>query len=283
MPFSPATNLAQLTANLADAFDAMEDLHTGAIAQDQLAGMSFSQRVSGAYLETTGCLSFYVDGTSSPVSFKVFVAELPPDADVEALAAGAERDDQAVSFDNSRLILFLAPPNFDEGEDDAFDFGDYLATAQRALTSSTRSVGTSDSEGVACALMDTARVCLVPESPFSERSILLVLRRAENYRDDAEPSSCWMNAGVMTVTSSARDRIVVVRDRGTQTHGRVTRFPVALGCGDRDRSTRSGRAGVREGQRVRSRYRSGRRRRGVDTRERRRERLEYRFQRPGSL
>jgi hypothetical protein len=137
VPFTPATNLAQLTANLADTFDAMEDLHTGAIAQDQLAGMSFSQRVSGAYLATTGCLSFYVDGTSSAVSFKVFVAELPPDTDVEALATGAERDDQAVSFDNSRLILFLAPPNFDEGEDDAFDFGDYQATAQRALTSST--------------------------------------------------------------------------------------------------------------------------------------------------
>src|ERR1019366_5995170 len=57
VPYDPLTNLAQLTASLADAYDET-GLHTGAIAQDQLAGMSFSQQVSGAFLETAGCLSF---------------------------------------------------------------------------------------------------------------------------------------------------------------------------------------------------------------------------------
>jgi hypothetical protein len=137
VPFNPATNLAQLAASVADAFDATGTLHTGAIAQDQLAGMSFSQQVSGAFLETTGCVSFYADGTSDEVSFKVFVAELPVDADVEALASGAERDDQAVCFDDTRLILLLTPPNFDDGDDVAFDFADYLGTAQQTLRSST--------------------------------------------------------------------------------------------------------------------------------------------------
>jgi hypothetical protein len=137
VPYAPTTNLAQLTASVADGFDATGTLHTGAIAQDQLAGMSFSQQVSGAFLETTGCLSFYADGTSDEVSFKVFVAEVPVDTDVEALASGAERDDQAVCFDDTRLILLLAPPNFEDGDDVAFDFGASLATARQTLTSST--------------------------------------------------------------------------------------------------------------------------------------------------
>jgi len=68
-------------------FDATGNLRTGAIAQDQLAGMSFSQQVSGAFLETTGCLSFYVDATEDAASFKVVVAELPNDTDVESLAS----------------------------------------------------------------------------------------------------------------------------------------------------------------------------------------------------
>lgn len=133
VPYDPTTNLAQLTASLADAFDATGTVHTGAIAQDQLAGMSFSQLVSGAYLETTGCLSFYVDGTNDDVSFKVFVAEVPDDTDVEELAAGAERDDQAVCFDDTRLILLLAPPSFDGDDADAVDLGEYLAPARETL------------------------------------------------------------------------------------------------------------------------------------------------------
>jgi hypothetical protein len=141
VPFRPRTNLAQLAASIADAFDVTGTLHTGAIGQDQLAGMSFSQQVSGAYLETTGCVSFYADGSDNDASFKVFVAELPENTDVEELATGAERDDQAVCFDDTRLILLLAPPNFDDDDDDdaaaAFDFDDYLVTVRETLKSST--------------------------------------------------------------------------------------------------------------------------------------------------
>jgi len=135
--YEPTTNLAQLAASLADALDATESLHTGAIAQDQLAGMSFSQKVSGGFLETTGCLSFYAEASKDDQSFQVFVAELPEESDVESLASGAKSDDQAVCFDDLRLILFLAPPNFDDGEDTAFDFGDYLDIARATLRAST--------------------------------------------------------------------------------------------------------------------------------------------------
>jgi hypothetical protein len=135
--YEPTTNLAQLAASLADAFDATDSLHTGAIAQDQLAGMSFSQQVSGAFLEATGCLSFYADVSKDDQSFKVFAAELPEETDVESLASGAESDDQAVCFDDRRLILFLSPPNFDDDDDSVFDFGDYLNIARQTLQAST--------------------------------------------------------------------------------------------------------------------------------------------------
>jgi hypothetical protein len=134
--FAPVTNLAQLTASLADAFDATGTLRTGAIAQDQLAGMSFSQQVAGAFLETTGCLSFYADGPNENSSFKVFVAEFPSGEDVASLALGAEQDDQAVAYDDTRLILLMAPPNFDDDDAAAFDFGEYVDIAQTTLRAS---------------------------------------------------------------------------------------------------------------------------------------------------
>jgi len=136
VPYEPVTNLAQLAASLADALDATAQLHTGAIAQDQLAGMSFSQHVSGAFLEVTGCLSFYADATEGEKSFKVFVAELPEGTDVETLASGAEADDQAVCFDDSRLILYLAPPSFEDDDAAALDFGDNLDIARKLLRAS---------------------------------------------------------------------------------------------------------------------------------------------------
>jgi hypothetical protein len=98
--------------------------------------MSFAQHVSGAFLETTGCLSFYADATEGEQSFKVFVAELPEGTDVETLASGAETDDQAVCFDDRRIILYLAPPNFDDDDAAAFDFGDNLDIAQKLLQAS---------------------------------------------------------------------------------------------------------------------------------------------------
>jgi hypothetical protein len=134
--YDPTTNLAQLAASLADALDATEQLHTGAIAQDQLAGMLFAQQVSGAFLETTGCLSFYADATEDGTSFKVFVAELPEDTDVESLASGAEGDDKAVCYDDRRMVLYVAPPNFEDVDEAAYDFSDYLDIARKLLLAS---------------------------------------------------------------------------------------------------------------------------------------------------
>jgi len=137
VPYEPATNLAQFAASLADAFDATGNLRTGAIAQDQLAGMSFSQQVSGAFLETTGCLSFYVDATEDAASFKVVVAELPNDTDVESLASGAERDDQAVCV-STRVDSYSSwhRPTSKRTMKAVFDFGGYLDIARQMLQAS---------------------------------------------------------------------------------------------------------------------------------------------------
>ena len=99
--------------------------------------MSFSQQVSGAFLETTGCLSFYADAAEDNKSFRVFVAELPERRRRRRHSRPAPQlDDQAVCFDDTRLILLLAPPNFDDDDDAAFDFSEYLATAQQVLRAS---------------------------------------------------------------------------------------------------------------------------------------------------
>lgn len=135
--YDPSTNLAQLAASLADAFDATGQLRTGAIVQDQLAGMSFSQQVAGAFLATTGCLSFYADGPDDAGSFKVFAAELPRGTDVEALALGAESEEQAVCFDDTRLILLLAPPNFEDDDATVIDLDENLEIARQTLQAST--------------------------------------------------------------------------------------------------------------------------------------------------
>ena len=93
--------------------------------------MSFSQQVSGAFLETTGCLSFYADASERTTRRSRSSSRSYPTALTStSLAAGAEREDQAVCFDDRRLILFVAPPNFDDDDAAAFDFSEYVDIAR---------------------------------------------------------------------------------------------------------------------------------------------------------
>jgi hypothetical protein len=132
--YSPKTNLAQLTVNLADALDASGRVVTNPISQDQLAATSFSLTSSGSYLPTAGCLSFTADGADSGPSFTAFVAELPDDADVAALAeAAADTNDQAAFCEGRRLIMLSPQPSFDENVDVVIDFQEYTDLARSAL------------------------------------------------------------------------------------------------------------------------------------------------------
>ncbi len=129
--FEPTTNLAQLSASLADAFDASGKLVAGPIGQDQLAASSFGQTAAGSYIPVAGCLSFVVDDAVG--SFTVFVAELPDDTDGEELAKRAnETDDQFAASDGLRLIVLSPQPSFDDDYDvmiDVHDFSDFVQTA----------------------------------------------------------------------------------------------------------------------------------------------------------
>jgi hypothetical protein len=137
LEYHPTTNLAQLTASLADALDASGKVVTSPISQDQLAATSFSLTASGSYLPTAGCLSFIADGVGGSASFTVFVAELPEDADIATLAtAGANTNDQAAAYDTRRLILLSPQPNFDEDVDVVIDFCDFEDLAHSALLDS---------------------------------------------------------------------------------------------------------------------------------------------------
>jgi hypothetical protein len=132
--YGPKTNLAQLTVNLADALDASGTVVTNPISQDQLAATSFSLTTSGSYLPTAGCLSFTADGADSGPSFTAFVAELPDDADVAALAeAAADTNDQAAFYEGRRLIMLSPQPSFDENMDVVIDFREYTDLARSAL------------------------------------------------------------------------------------------------------------------------------------------------------
>lgn len=130
--FAPTTNLVQLAASLADAFDASDALVTGPIGQDQLAAASFGQTASGSYLPVAGCLSFVAE---NPVgSFTVFVAELEEDADAEELASGAnDLNDQFAATDGRRLIVLSPQPSFDDEYDAMIDVHDYEDFVQTAL------------------------------------------------------------------------------------------------------------------------------------------------------
>ncbi|HEY5121755.1 MAG TPA: hypothetical protein VII84_09300, partial [Acidimicrobiales bacterium] len=132
--YRPTTNLAQLTVSLADALDASGKVITTPVSQDQLAATSFSLTAAGSYLPTTGCLSFVADGVDVGSSFTVFVAELPEDTDVAALAhAATDTNDQAAFYDGCRLIVLSPQPSFDELVDIVIDFHDFEELAHSAL------------------------------------------------------------------------------------------------------------------------------------------------------
>ena len=134
--FRPATNLAQLAVTLADSLDQEGSVVTGPIAQDQLAGSLCSMQVAGAYLETTGCLSFVVDSTDAQGSFTVFVAEFPDETAMEELVEGAHLEGQLPIASRQRLILFVAQPSFDDDTEAEVDLAHFESFADAALKES---------------------------------------------------------------------------------------------------------------------------------------------------
>jgi hypothetical protein len=134
--FRPATNLAQLAVTLADSLDQEGSVVTGPIAQDQLAGSLCSMQVAGAYLETTGCLSFVVDSTDAQGSFTVFVAEFPDETVMEELVEGAHLEGQLPIASRQRLILFVAQPSFDDDTEAEVNLAHYESFADAALKES---------------------------------------------------------------------------------------------------------------------------------------------------
>jgi hypothetical protein len=132
--FQPRSNLAQLAVNLANALDDSHKAVTGPLRQDQLPATCFSLTVSGSYVGSTGCLSFVADGVEGEPSYTVYVAELPEDTDVGALAdAAVDTDDQAAVYDQDRLLLFSPLPSFDDVDDVVPNFDEVEVLAREIL------------------------------------------------------------------------------------------------------------------------------------------------------
>ncbi|MGC1420184.1 MAG: hypothetical protein WA786_08735 [Acidimicrobiales bacterium] len=132
--FQPRSNLAQLAVSLANALDDSRKAVTGPLRQDQLPATCFSLSVSGSYVGSTGCLSFVADGVEGETSYTAYVAELPEDTDVEALAdAAVDTDDQAAVYDHDRLLLFSPLPSFDEVDDTVPNFDEVELLAREIL------------------------------------------------------------------------------------------------------------------------------------------------------
>lgn len=132
--YAPTTNLAQLAATLADALDATGDVVTGPLGPDQLAAGPLGLTRHGSYVTTTGCLSFVAEKVTDAASFSVFAAELPAEADVDELLAGAPGEGQTVVADDRRVVLAMAQPSFDD-EAPSVDLASFAALARSALAS----------------------------------------------------------------------------------------------------------------------------------------------------
>jgi hypothetical protein len=143
--YGPSTNLAQLAASVADAYDAA-GFATTPLAQDQLPATSFSLTVPGSYLTTTGCLSCVAEGAGNAPSFNVLLAELPDDVDVEALARAAnDTADQRAMVGGRRLVVLSVVPDFTDGDEGDVDLSPYVDVASGVLTGPTASSGLSPS------------------------------------------------------------------------------------------------------------------------------------------
>lgn len=145
--YAPTTNLATLTASLADAMDHSTHVTTGPLGQDQLADIQFSLATSGSYLPTRGCLSF-VATNARGAAMTVFVAEVPErdDDDDDTLDAtdlaaslaqsASELEGQLALSSGSRLILLAAQPSFTD-DDVEINVHEYEELARSALSEAT--------------------------------------------------------------------------------------------------------------------------------------------------
>jgi hypothetical protein len=134
LDYQPATNLAQLAVNLANALEDAPGVAVGPISQDQLAATMFQLTTSGSFLPVSGCLSFVARDLVREASFTVFAAELAEGTSVDELAAAARGAGAQVSAgDSPRLVVLSPQPSFDEGDEGVAELGDYEDLVRGAL------------------------------------------------------------------------------------------------------------------------------------------------------
>ncbi len=104
--YAPTINLAQLTVDVADAFDQMSAVHTTSIQ------FSLLSTGTSPFVRTLGCLHFCADSKDS--TWDVFVAQLESEEDVLLLTSNLTSDEGAAVGHGSAVVLIMAQPNFSD-------------------------------------------------------------------------------------------------------------------------------------------------------------------------
>ncbi len=131
---SPTLNIAQLAVSLADAIDAAGYGETSVLDHDNLVGSLFDNLTDGPYVAANACLSFVTDITDDGRSFTIYVAEIDPEHDIDALAdAAALVEEQVALVHGPVLVLMSAVPSFEDESDEEIDFTPFLSVAEEIL------------------------------------------------------------------------------------------------------------------------------------------------------
>ena len=144
--YCPATNLAQLATCFADALEEVPGVECSSIRQDQLVAAMFDLVTSGSYVDSLGCLSFFVDVEPAGPHFSLTLGEVASehydDSDFPATdlarelaeAADAVPDQYAMALGSCVVVLSALPDFSDDVPEEAIDLTHFIENLREAAS-----------------------------------------------------------------------------------------------------------------------------------------------------
>ena len=144
--YCPATNIAQLAVCFADALEETSGVDCSSIRQDQLVAAMFDLVTAGSYVDSLGCLSFFVNVEPAGPHFSLTVGEVAAehygDTDFPATdlareladAADAVPDQNALALGPCVVVLSALPDFSDDAAEAAVDLTDFIEILRQAAS-----------------------------------------------------------------------------------------------------------------------------------------------------
>ena len=144
--YGPTTNLAQLAVCFADALEEVSGVVCSSIRQDQLVAAMFDLVTAGSYVDSLGCLSFFVDVEPAGPHFSLTLGEVAgehyddtdypaPDLARElADAADAVPDQYALAMGPCVVVLSALPDFSDDVPEEAVDLTHFIEILRQAAS-----------------------------------------------------------------------------------------------------------------------------------------------------